>query len=58
MKKVYDILTAIAALVFMWAMCAIESLDPSVLAALLISGGWMAVYAMVWEANRKAREGR
>lgn len=58
MKKVFDTLTAIAALVFMWGMCAIESLDPSVLAALLISGGWLVVYAMVWNERQRTREGR
>ena len=57
MKKILDILTGVAAVVFIYSLCAIESLKPSVLMALMISGGWLVAYAMIWNELRRM-EGR
>lgn len=40
-----------------FSLTAIESLKPSVLAALMISGGWLAAYAMIYNELRRT-EGR
>lgn len=57
MKKILNILTMAATVVFMTALTAIESLKPSVLVALLISGGWLAAYAMIYNETHRT-EGR
>lgn len=57
MKKVLNILTSAAAVVFILSLCAVESMKPSVLAALLISGGWLVAYTMIYNEIRRA-EGR
>lgn len=57
MKKVLNILTSAAAVVFILSMSAIESMKPSVLAALLISGGWLVAYTMIYNEIRRT-EGR
>lgn len=57
MKKILDILTGVAAMVFISSLCAIESLKPSVLMALMISGGWLVAYAMIYNEIRRM-EGR
>lgn len=57
MKKILDILTGVAVMVFISSLCAIESLKPSVLMALMISGGWLVAYAMIWNEIRRM-EGR
>lgn len=57
MKKVLNILTSAAAVVFFLSMSAIESMKPSVLAALLISGGWLVAYTMIYNEIRRT-EGR
>lgn len=56
MKKLLDLLTGIAGVVFAMSLCGIESLSPATLAALLISGGWLTAYAMAW--NEKSRAGQ
>lgn len=53
MKKILDILTGVAAVVFIWSLCAIESLNPSVLMALMISGGWIVAYTMICNEIRR-----
>lgn len=53
MKKILNILTGIAAVVFIAALTAIESLKPSVMVALLISGGWLAAYTMIYNEMRR-----
>lgn len=57
MKKILNILTVAAVVVFMAALTAIESLKPSVLVALMISGGWLVAYTMIYNEIRRA-EGR
>lgn len=57
MKKILNILTCAAMVVFILSLTAIESLKPSVLAALMISGGWLAAYAMIYNELRRT-EGR
>ena len=57
MKKVLNILTSAAAVVFILSLSAIESMKPSVLAALLISGGWLVAYTMIYNEIRRT-EGR
>lgn len=56
MKKILNILTGVAVVVFMAALTAIESLKPSVLVALLISGGWLAAYTMIYNETRRTGE--
>ena len=57
MKTILDGITGVAAVVFIGSLCAIESLKPSVLMALMISGGWLVAYAMIWNEIRRM-EGR
>lgn len=57
MKKILNILTGAATVVFMVSLTAIESAKPSVLAALLISGGWLVAYTMIYNEMRRT-EGR
>lgn len=56
MKKILNILTGTAAVVFMLSLTAIESLKPSVLAALTISGGWLVAYTMIYNETRRMGE--
>lgn len=56
MKKILNILTSVAAVVFILSLYAIESLKPSVLAALMISGGWLVAYAMIYNEMRRMGE--
>lgn len=57
MKRLLDILTGVAVVVFMVSLTAIESMKPSVLVALLISGGWLVAYTMIYNEIRRT-EGR
>lgn len=56
MKRFLNILTTIAAIVFACSLCAIESLNTATLAALMISGGWLVCYTMIYHELRKAGE--
>ncbi len=53
MKKFLDVLTGIAVTVLIWSLCAIETLNPYVLLALLISAGWLVAYTMISNELRK-----
>lgn len=56
MKKILNILTTVAAIVFACSLCAIESLSTGTLAALMISGGWLVCYTMIYHELRRAGE--
>lgn len=56
MKRFLNILTTIAAVVFACSLCAIESLNTGTLAALMISGGWLVAYTMIYHELRRAGE--
>lgn len=56
MKRFLNILTTIAAVVFALSLCAIESLNTATLAALMISGGWLVCYTMIYHELRRAGE--
>lgn len=57
MKKIFDIITYFAALAFMLSISSIDSMSPKVLMVLLVSSGWLIVYAMVWYETRRMRDG-
>lgn len=56
MKKILNVLTTIAAIVFACSLCAIESLNTATLAALMVSGGWLVAYTMIYHELRRAGE--
>lgn len=58
MKKIVNALTCAAMVVFVLALTAIESLNPWVLAALMISGGWLVAYTMIYNEMRRMGERR
>ena len=56
MKRFLNILTTIAAIVFACSLCAVESLNTATLVALMVSGGWLVAYTMIYHELRKAGE--
>ena len=54
--KIAGFFAGIAALVFMASLCAIESLRPEVLGAMLISGGYLVAYGVICQELRRSEE--
>lgn len=62
MKKIFDIITYLAALAFVLALSSIDSalekgsLMPFIV--MLFTGAWIVCYCWQWEEERRLREGR
>lgn len=55
--KLGEVITGIALVAFVLALCSIESLSAKPLITMFVSGGWIVGYAF-FEEEKRAREGR
>ena len=55
--KLGEIITGVALVAFVLAMCSIESLSVTALVTMFVSGGWIVGYAF-WQEEKRARGGR
>ncbi len=58
MKKLCNILTYLAALAFMLAICTLDGNPVLSIVILMVSGSWLVGYSYLYEENRRMREGR
>ena len=55
--KIGEVITGIALVAFMLALCTIESLSVGSLITMAVSGAWIIGYAF-WQEEKRMREGR
>jgi hypothetical protein len=55
--KIGELITSIALVAFVLALCSIESLSATALITMFVSGGWIVGYAF-WQEEKRAGEGR
>lgn len=57
MKQLGEIITGVALVAFILALCSIESLSATALITMFVAGGWIVGYAF-WQEEKRAGEGR
>lgn len=58
MDKLCNIITSLAVIAFVVAMCTIDSNLIGSLIIMFIAGAWLLGYSYLWEETRRMREGR